>query len=82
MLRTFQGARLTKVPSRGQIERFRQRHTGSRVKVYGWAGQSLQAEMKAVGSYRYAVVNAGAGTRSDLFATYRQAVEHLEFAFV
>jgi hypothetical protein len=81
VLRTFQGARVTKVPSRSQIERFRQRHTGSRIKVYGRAGQSLQAEMKAVGSYRYAVVNAGAGTRSDLFATYRQAVEHLEFAF-
>jgi hypothetical protein len=81
VFRTFRGARVTKVPTRSQLERFRQQHSGARIKVYGRAGQSLLVEMKAVGSYRYAVVNAGAGTRSDLFATYRQAVEHLEFAF-
>src|SRR5438093_1826749 len=81
VFRTFRGKRLKRVPTSSEVEEFGQRYTGSKIKIYGRSGQWLYPEMKAAGSYRYAIVNTGAQTLLDLFAIHKDAAETLEFKF-
>jgi hypothetical protein len=78
VFRTWHGEKLKNAPARTQVETLGERRSGSTLKIYGRAGFSLAWEMKALGSCRYAVVNAGALSRSDLFAAYRSAAKRLE----
>lgn len=79
VLRTFQGRRLRKVPSEHDVDEFRSHYSESTIKIYGDAGQSLKSEMRAMGSYRYGIINVAANSLLDLFAIHQDAVDKLPF---
>jgi hypothetical protein len=81
VLRTFQGRRLTAVPAPADVEAFARQYDDSRLRIYGRKGKSLASEMRAMGSYRYGIVNVGAGSLLDLFAIYNDSLEKLPFRF-
>lgn len=65
-LRKFDGKPLGADPSPAQLERVRRDYPEARLMLYLKRGLALANEMKWVGSYRYAVVNMGAGSTDDL----------------
>jgi hypothetical protein len=79
VLRTFRGRRLRSVPSEREQEQFRARYQEATLKIYGDAGQSLKSEMRAMGSYRYGIVNVAANSLLDLFAIHEDAIDKLPF---
>lgn len=79
VLRTFKGKRLRAVPSDEEQRRFIERYDEATIKVYGKAGSSLKGEMKAVGSYRYGIINVAAQSLLELFAIHQDALEQLPF---
>ena len=81
VFRTFRGKRLKRVPTASEVKDFGQKYSGSRIKIYGKPGKWLYPEMRAAGSYRYAIVNTGAQTLIDLLAIYKDAAEKLQFRF-
>jgi ATP-grasp domain-containing protein len=64
-LRTFRGDRVRRLPPRESIDAFRRRHPGARIEIFGREG-SMQPEMRALGSYRYAVINLGVQCSEEL----------------
>jgi hypothetical protein len=81
VLRTFQGKRFAAVPAPSDVEAFARQYDDSRLRIYGRKGKSLASEMRAMGSYRYGIVNVGATSLLDLFAIYNDALEKLPFRF-
>ena len=81
VLRTFQGKKFLDVPGERDIEAFAKQYDDARLRIYGRRGQSLAGEMRAMGSYRYGIINVGAGSLLDLFAIYNDALEKLPFRF-
>ena len=81
VMRTFEGKKLVSVPSQEQVDAFNARYTESSIKIYGKAGESMKSEMKALGSYRYAIVNVAAHSLLDLFAIQQDAIETLPFVW-
>lgn len=81
VLRTFEGKELNSIPKKNQIEDFRSRYPESNIKVYGKKGTKLSNEMRAIGSYRYGIVNIGAHSPLDLFAIYEDIIDSLPFTF-
>jgi len=81
VLRTFQGQRLLQVPAEKDVDAFMHQYGDARLRIYGRERQSLKGEMRALGSYRYGIVNVGAGSLLDLFAIYNDALEKLPFRF-
>jgi len=79
VLRTFQGRRLKSVPKDDELDAFREKYVEATIKIYGGVGQSLKSEMKALGSYRYGIVNVAANSLLDLFAIHEDAVDKLPF---
>ena len=79
VMRTFEGKKLRAVPTEEQVAAFNERYTESSIKIYGKAGDSMKNEMKALGSYRYAIVNVAAHSLLDLFAIQQDAIEKLPF---
>jgi hypothetical protein len=69
-LRKFDGKPLAAHPTREQLERVRREHPEARLMLYLKRGTSLAREMKWLGSYRYAVVNMGAGSADDLHRSF------------
>ncbi len=70
-LRKFDGKPLGAHPSPAQLERVRRDYPEARLMLYLKRGASLAREMKWLGSYRYAVVNMGAGSTDDLQRRFR-----------
>ena len=64
--RKFDGKPLAVHPTREQIARAQQEFPEARLMLYLKRGAALAREMKWLGSYRYAVVNMGAGSAEDL----------------
>lgn len=81
VLRTFDGKKLLGVPGDADIARFNLKYPESKVKIYGRKGKSLAGEMRAIGSYRFGIVNVAAGSLLDLFAIYEDARDTLPFKF-
>ncbi len=81
VLRTFQGRRIVRIPAAEDVARFAERYDEARIRIYGKHGTSLASEMRALGSYRYGIVNVGAGSLLDLFSIYNDALEQLPFKF-
>jgi len=81
VLRTFEGRKLRSVPEVRHIEEFNKRYHESNIKVYGKKGTKLSGEMKAIGSYRYGIVNVGAHSMLDLFSIYEDVLDSLPFSF-
>jgi hypothetical protein len=70
VLRDFAGAGLSRQPSRAEIGRLRERHPETHLMVYPKRGPGLAREMKWLGSYRYAVFNAGGASLEELQARF------------
>lgn len=81
VMRTFEGKKLVSVPTPEQVDAFNARYTESSIKIYGKAGDSMKSEMKALGSYRYAIVNVAAHSLLDLFAIHQDAIDTLPFVW-
>jgi hypothetical protein len=81
VLRTFRGKRLDAVPAAEDVRAFMEQYDDARLQIYGRRGTSLASEMRAIGSYRYGIINVGARTLLDLFAIYNDALEKLPFQF-
>ena len=69
-LRKFDGKPLAAHPTPAQLERARREYPEARLMLYLKRGGSLAREMKWLGSYRYAVVNLGAGSSRDLYERF------------
>lgn len=82
VMRTFEGKKLRSVPSAAQVSEFNRRYSESTIKIYGKSGDSMRNEMKALGSYRYAIVNVAAQSLLDLFAIQQDAIERLPFEWM
>jgi len=57
-------------PTREQLACVRRDYPEARLMLYLKRGVSLAREMKWLGSYRYAVVNMGAGSADDLYQRF------------
>lgn len=79
VLRTFKGRRLRSVPTEEEINGFRKQYQEATIKIYGDAGQSLKSEMRAMGSYRYGIINVAAQSLLELFAIHQDAIDKLTF---
>ncbi|MFP6687300.1 MAG: hypothetical protein VB934_21445, partial [Polyangiaceae bacterium] len=79
VMRTFEGKKLRAVPDQAHIDAFNLEYTESTTKIYGKTGDSMKSEMRALGSYRYAIVNIAAHSLLDLFAIQQDAIEKLPF---
>jgi hypothetical protein len=79
VLRTFQGRRLRSVPTEDDLGAFRSQYREATIKIYGDAGQSLKSEMRAMGSYRYGIINVAAQSLLELFAIHQDAIDKLPF---
>ena len=82
VMRTFEGKKLRAVPSAEHVAAFNEHYTESTIKIYGKAGDSMKSEMKALGSYRYSIVNVAAHSLLDLFAIQQDAIDKLPFEWV
>ncbi|MFY0598157.1 MAG: ATP-grasp domain-containing protein [Cyclobacteriaceae bacterium] len=81
VLRTFEGKALKSIPTARHIDDFNKRYSESNIKVYGKVGTKLSNEMRAIGSYRYGIVNVGAHSLLDLFSIYEDVLDSLPFSF-
>jgi hypothetical protein len=81
VLRTFKGKRFVAVPSERDVKTFAKHYDDARLRIYGRRGKSLAGEMRAMGSYRYGIINVGATSLLDLFAIYNDSLEKLPFKF-
>lgn len=81
VLRTFKGKKLVSIPKEREVAEFNSRYPEANVKIYGKKGTKLAGEMKAIGSYRYGIVNVGAHSLLDLFAIYEDLKDSLPFSF-
>jgi biotin carboxylase len=79
VLRAFQGKKLAAVPSPAHVDAFAKQYEEATVKIYGKAGTSMKGEMRASGSYRYAIINVAAQSHLDLFAIHQDAIDKLPF---
>ena len=52
------------MPNADQVAAFNRRYSESTIQIYGKAGDSMKNEMKALGSYRYAIINVAGGLAS------------------
>lgn len=81
VLRRFDDAVVRRVPDAAELERFRERFPDARLKVLCREGHRLSEELQDGKSYRYAVLNLGGESRSDLEARRAEAVRQLSFEF-
>jgi len=81
VLRTFRGSRIRAAPGPERIDRIRRRHPDARVMIFGRPKQRMTWEMRALGSYRCAVINLGAASRESLDESFRDVEADLPFAF-
>lgn len=81
VLRTFNGKELKLVPNARHIADFNNRYQESNIRVYDKKGTKLSSEMRAIGSYRYGIVNVGAYSLLDLFSIYEHVLDSLPFSF-
>jgi len=69
--RKFDGKPLAEHPTPEHVARVQREFPEARLMLYLKRGASLAREMKWLGSYRYAVVNMGAGSSDDLHRRFR-----------
>ncbi len=75
VIRKFGGSRITTLPDEGDLSAFRDRYPNARVEIYAKKG-SMNPEMRAMGSYRCALVNVAANSAGEI-STIRADVESL-----
>lgn len=79
IFRRFDGQPVLNVPSHDQIRSVRETFPDARLMLYLKKGASLAREMKWLGSYRYAVLNLGGKTPSDLHQRFHLIRQQLAF---
>jgi biotin carboxylase len=79
VLRRFEDALVMAVPSPGEVEQLRQRFPDVRVRVLCRPGRRLSDEQQDRASFRYGLVNLGAGSTEQLHAAFSQATAGLTF---
>jgi biotin carboxylase len=79
VLRRFEDALVTAVPSAEEIARLRHRFPDMRVRVLCRPGRRLSDEQQDRTSYRYGLVNLGAGSIEQLNAAFAEAKAGLTF---
>ena len=79
VFRKFDGRALAREPSRAQVARFNAGQPDAKLMLYLKRGAALSREMKWLGSYRYAVLNMGGTSDSDLIDRYHAACRELSF---
>ena len=79
VLRDLGGEGLSRWPSGRELRGLAARHGDAHVMVYPKRGADLAREMKWLGSYRYAVFNAGAPSLEELFARFRRFCADVTF---
>jgi ATP-grasp domain len=79
VLRDLAGEGLGRWPSAGELRALAAAHGDAHLMVYPKRGADLAREMKWLGSYRYAVFNAGAPSLEELFARYRRLCADITF---
>jgi biotin carboxylase len=79
VFRKFDGRALARTPSPEQVARFAAEQPDAKLMLYLKRGAALAREMKWLGSYRYAVLNMGGASATDLVARYRAACHQLAF---
>ena len=77
VFRKFDGRALARAPSRSQVARFVAAQPDAKLMLYLKRGAALAREMKWLGSYRYAVLNMGGTSATDLVERYRAACRQL-----
>jgi biotin carboxylase len=80
VIRKFHGQRLMALPDSGQIDAFVERNPTARVELFAKRG-SMNPEMRAMGSYRCALINVG-GCQDTIAAVRRDADRSLLFDVV
>ncbi len=80
-LRTFSGSRTVAAPDPDTVRDIERQIPGSRILVFGKPGRTMKWEMRALGSYRYAVMNLGGTSREAVLDAARVAGERLVFRF-
>ncbi len=81
VLRAFEGKRISAIPRAADVAAFSDRYPESTIEVYGKVGTNLRREIRATGSYRYAIINVAAQSYLDLFAIHQDAIDTLRFEF-
>jgi len=79
VLRDLDGRGLSRFPSRREIARLQALHPDAHLMIYPKRGADLAREMKWLGSYRYAVFNAGAATPEALHARFEELCRQIDF---
>lgn len=79
VLRTFENARVTALPSAEEIARVRRRYPEVRVEVLATQGRRLSQEMQDGESYRYGIISIGGRDRDDVLAILRECRSQLTF---
>jgi hypothetical protein len=82
VLRRFQDAHVTRVPSREDLRRFEERFPGACVEILAREGERLSDELQDDESYRYALVDLCAGDWEELQRKFAEAKRLLPFTFL
>ena len=78
VIRKFTGHRVRRVPCPATVNAFRSRHPDARVEIFAKEG-SMNPEMRAMGSYRCALINVGVGSLAELRNVRADADAMLQF---
>lgn len=82
VFRIFEGERVVRVPSEGDVARARERFPDLRVHLFAGAGTSASARVRPLhdtSSVRVATVHLGGADRADLMCRFREAFSMLPF---
>ena len=81
VLRRFKDAMVTRSPDAGDLARLKERLPDARVHLCAQRGDRLSELAQDAYSYRYALINLGAGDRAQLFERFRLAASLLPYEF-
>ncbi len=81
VLRTFKNQMVMRVPTAHEIERLQQSYPDLRIEILAQEGTKLSQQLQDGNSYRYAVLNIGAGDRREILDILEDCRRRLTFIF-
>lgn len=81
VLRSFKDKIITKLPSKEKLQSLKKIYPDARIEIYGKENQRLSEQLNDMESYRYGIINLGAGSKKELFQKYNSCVSILDFKF-
>ncbi|MBL0144051.1 MAG: ATP-grasp domain-containing protein [Betaproteobacteria bacterium] len=79
VLRDLHGEGLSRWPRKAEIDGLRERHPQSRILVFPKRGAGLRRELKWLSTYRYAVINLGAPSPTELYSAFERIRADIDF---